>query len=78
MKLTDDVKNYFRECGRRGGEAGDPEKKRVAMSGERGKATAAINSTRRLIVGHVPECDCPDCVKYKAAKAALARLRGEG
>ncbi len=77
MELTEDVRAQFRKWGSEGGHAGDPEKKRAAMSGERGKATAAINSTRRLIVGHIPECDCPDCIKYRAAKAVLARLRGE-
>ena len=77
MELTDEVRDQFRKWGSDGGHAGDPEKKRAAMSGDRVKATADINRTRRLIVGHIPECDCDDCVMYKTAKATLARLRGE-
>ncbi len=69
-------REYFQECGRKGGEAGDPEKKRAAMSGELGKTIAEINRTRRHVEGHIPECDCEFCVRYKAAKATLARLRG--
>ena len=77
MELTDEVRDQFRKWGSEGGHAGDPEKKRAAMSGERGKVTAEINAVRRKREGHVPECDCEFCVRYWAAKATLARLRGE-
>lgn len=67
---------YFAECGRRGGLAGDPLKKK--LSPEMVRAISEINRTRRRIKGHVRTCPCECCVRYWRAKEQMQELRKGG
>ncbi|MHC4371638.1 MAG: hypothetical protein ACYSW8_28825 [Planctomycetota bacterium] len=74
-KLSKAAREYFKQCGKRGGHMGNHAVKGVASSPERAAAMAEINRTRRVKATHDETCWCDICRRYFQAKAKLKQLR---
>jgi hypothetical protein len=74
-KLTKAAREYFKQCGKRGGSSGNHATKGVASSPVRLEAMKEINRTRRTKATHPETCWCDNCRRYFQAKAKLAELK---